>query len=426
MIEPVTIRRNRLDLLNNPYYKDEVGHLSKIADPKEWFFELTSEQSEFYDKIISSYFGNPDEGGLFRGAIYRPFEYEVQKEKLIKEKLNRKDNFLYEQQRQLFDFIRRLMVKRFESSFGAFEQSIRRFEKITNETLKFVKTSNKYILDRTLLDKIFDKSEEEIEVELEKFAEELRRGDYPKNNRIYDLSKFANKDGFIADIESDLTLYREILKELEDMDLVKDDPKAICLIKNVVDVLEQASKSGEPKRKIIIFSEYLDTVNHLKKILEKQFGTKLLVVGGDLPSSTILQLNQNYDASYSSQKNDYDVLLATDKISEGFNLNRAGMVVNYDIPWNPVRVIQRVGRINRISKKVFEDLYIVNFFPTERGAALVQSRQIASNKMFLIHETLGEDAKIFDIDEEPTPAGLYERILQNPDSIEQESFIRKH
>ena len=123
------------------------------------------------------------------------------------------------------------MVKRFESSFGAFEQSIRRFEKITNETLKFVKTSNKYILDRTLLDKIFDKSEEEIEVELEKFAEELRRGDYPKNNRIYDLSKFANKDGFIADIESDLTLYREILKELEDMDLVKDDPKAICLIK---------------------------------------------------------------------------------------------------------------------------------------------------------------------------------------------------
>ena len=195
--------------------------------------------------------------------------------------------------------------------------------------------------------------------------------------------------------------------------------------KNVVDVLEQASKSGEPKRKIIIFSEYLDTVNHLKKILEKQFGTKLLVVGGDLPSSTILQLNQNYDASYSSQKNDYDVLLATDKISEGFNLNRAGMVVNYDIPWNPVRVIQRVGRINRISKKVFEDLYIVNFFPTERGAALVQSRQIASNKMFLIHETLGEDAKIFDIDEEPTPAGLYERILQNPDSIEQESFYTK-
>ena len=47
VIEPVTIRRNRLDLQNNPFYKDEVGHLSKIADPKEWFFELSKEQSAF-------------------------------------------------------------------------------------------------------------------------------------------------------------------------------------------------------------------------------------------------------------------------------------------------------------------------------------------------------------------------------------------
>ena len=118
-------------------------------------------------------------------------------------------------------------------------------------------------------------------------------------------------------------------------------------------------------------------------------------------------------------------MLASDKISEGFNLNRAGLVINYDIPWNPVRVIQRVGRINRISRKVFNDLYIVNFFPTERGAELVKSREIASNKMFLIHSTLGEDAKIFDIDEEPTPSGLFNRIQQNPDEHEEESFYTK-
>jgi superfamily II DNA/RNA helicase len=98
------------------------------------------------------------------------------------------------------------------------------------------------------------------------------------------------------------------------------------------------------------------------------------------------------------------------------------MVINYDIPWNPVRVIQRVGRINRISKKVFEQLFIVNFFPTEKGAQLVQSREIASNKMFLIHEILGEDAKIFDIDETPSPAGLFERITKSPDEMEEESF----
>ncbi|HON09016.1 MAG TPA: helicase C-terminal domain-containing protein, partial [Verrucomicrobiota bacterium] len=133
----------------------------------------------------------------------------------------------------------------------------------------------------------------------------------------------------------------------------------------------------------------------------------------------------NFDASYPKQKDDYDILLGTDRISEGFDLNRAGMVINYDIPWNPVRVIQRVGRINRISKKVFDKLFIVNFFPTEKGADIVRSREIASNKMFLIHNALGEDAKIFDVDEEPSPSGLYQRILQNPDAIETESFYTK-
>src|SRR3990170_76678 len=93
VIEPVTIRRNRLDLQNNPYYKDEVKNLSKVANPKEWFFELTKAQSDFYDKIISVYFGDPEEGGQFKGAIYRPFEYEVEKKKIEGEKLTEKEIF---------------------------------------------------------------------------------------------------------------------------------------------------------------------------------------------------------------------------------------------------------------------------------------------------------------------------------------------
>ena len=425
VIEPVTIRRNRLDLQNNPFYKDEAGHLSRIADPREWFFELSKKQSAFYDKIIAAYFGDPDEGGQFKGAIYRPFEYEVDKEKINNDKLSEKENFQFVQQRNLFDFMRRLMVKRFESSFGSFEQSIKRFKKITENALVFIETSDKYILDRSLLEKIYDKEEEEIEAKLEEFAEKLRNGDYPKNNRIYDLEKFARKDEFITDIKSDLALFDSIIKELAEMDLVKDDPKAECLLANIKEVLKQKPQPREPKRKVIIFSEYLDTVNHLEKILTKHFGKRMLVVGGDLSTRTIALINKNFDAAHKAPADDFDVLLSTDRISEGFNLNRAGMVINYDIPWNPVRVIQRVGRINRISKKVFNELFLVNFFPTEKGAVLVQSRQIAGNKMFLIHNVLGEDAKIFDIDEEPTPAGLYERIQQNPDALEEESFYTK-
>lgn len=425
VIEPVTIRRNRLDLQNNPYYKDEVKNLSKVRDPKEWFFDLTKEQSEFYDKIICSYFGDPDEGGQFKGAIYRPFEYEVERDRVAGEKLTEKENFQFIQQRNLYDFMRRLMVKRFESSFGSFQQSIKNFQKITINALEFINKTKRYILDRSLLEKIYDLDLDQIEEYLKDYSEKIRQGDYPKNHKIYDLNKMRYKDEFIAHLKADLVLFENILKELSALDLVKNDPKTDCLLENIKDILKQKPNQGEPKRKVIIFSEYLDTVKYLEPILEKQFGKRLLVVAGDLSSPKISLINKNFDASYINQENEFDILLSSDRISEGFNLNRAGIVINYDIPWNPVRVIQRVGRINRISKKVFEELNIVNFFPTERGSELVKSREIASNKMFLIHNTLGEDSKIFDIDEEPTPSGLYERIQQNPDKLEEESFYTK-
>ena len=123
VIEPVIIRRNRLDILNHPYYKNEVNELSIVEPPQEWFFELSKDQSAFYDKIIKHYFALPDEGGKFKGAIYKPFEYEFSKEEKLE--LDKEENFQYQQQFNLYDFMRRLLVKRFESSFGAFEQSVK-------------------------------------------------------------------------------------------------------------------------------------------------------------------------------------------------------------------------------------------------------------------------------------------------------------
>lgn len=420
VIEPVTIRRNRLDLVNNPYYKDEVKNLSKVNDPKEWFFELTKEQSEFYDMVIKYYFADPDEGGKFKGAIYRPINYEKDKKDIDEDKLPKSETFEFNTQYNLYNFMRRLLVKRFESSFGSFEQSLINFMRITDSVSKFVEKTGKFILDRSLIDKIYEKDLDEIEEELVKYSEKINEGLYPENRKIYEVSKFKDKDKFIDDIKSDLELFGEVLDKLHCLNLVKDDPKSKCLVEHIKTQLRE-----EPDRKVAIFSEYVDTVKYLEPILEKEFPDRVLVVKGDLSFSKIEEINKNFDASYKAQENKYDILLTSDKLSEGFNLNRAGMVINYDIPWNPVRVIQRVGRINRISKKVFDELYIINFFPTEKGAEFVKSREIASNKMFLIHNTLGEDSKIFDIEEEPTPSGLYEKIQQNPDKLEEESFYTK-
>jgi hypothetical protein len=421
VIEPVTIRRNRLDLQKNPFYKDEIKNLTKVSDPQEWFYELSKEQSKFYDEVIN-YFIYPEEGGKFKGAIYRPFEYKIDFKDIESDKLSEEDSRRYQQQRNLYDFMRRLLVKRFESSFGAFMQSVKNFKNVTEHCQKFIEKTGKFILDRDLLEKIWTLEIDEIEKELAEYAQKITEGVYPKNHEIYEVDKFIYKKQFIEDIKSDCQLFEDILKKLSDLDLINNDPKLGLLI---IKLKEWRQK--DPKRKIVIFSEYIDTIKYLKEALIKDFNGRVLVVAGDLSERKIEEINKNFDASYpqEKQRDDYDILLCTDKISEGFNLNHAGLVINYDIPWNPVRVIQRVGRINRIGKKVFEEIYIANFFPTERGAELVKSREIAAQKMFLIHNALGEDAKIFDIDEEPTPSGLYQRIQQNPDELESESFYTK-
>ena len=416
VIAPVTIRRNRLDLQYHPEYAEEVKNLSKIADPKEWFFDLSPEQSEFYDEIITTYFGPQ---GRFTGAVYQPFSYETaQKE----EKLTEEENFEYISQRQLSEFMRRLLVKRFESSFGSFEQSIRRFKSLYQNALTFINRRNEYILDRQLIDKIYEEDDEVIDQALQNYQEKLETGNYPKRDKVYKVDKFYQADLFRSDIQSDIDMFDEIIHKLDQMDLVSDDPKSACLITHIQAELRKRPKANEPERKIIIFSEYADTVAHLQLALRPVFQDRLLVVTGNLSQSVIQTINQNFDASSQDQQDDYDILLSTDRISEGFNLNRAGMIINYDIPWNPVRVIQRVGRINRISKKVFDELYIVNFFPTDKGATIVKSREIAASKMFLIHNTLGEDSKIFDIDEEPTPSALFTRISHYDEDPEGVSF----
>lgn len=417
-IQPVVIRRNRLDLIKNPLYKKEIKDLPKLKDPIEQFYKLTKQQSNFYDKVLNVYFAKED--GSFKGAIYMPYKYE----KAVKED-DEKLPFEYYQQESLRDFMRRLLVKRFESSFGAFKKSIENFINIYEKSNNFIERTGYYILDRKFIEESLDLDDDEILEELQKRLKKLEssinieKESLRREYYIYDINEFKEKEQFLNDIKSDISLLKDILQEMEELNLLENDPKVEELIKLVKKTL---SKEENPKRKVIIFSEFKDTVRYLKPILEKHF--KLLTIDGHLSNAKIEKIKENFDYKY--QKDDYDVLLATDKISEGFNLARAGMIINYDIPWNPVRVIQRVGRINRIGQKVFDELYIVNFFPTEKGEDLTKQREIAENKLFLIHNSIGEDAKIFSPDEEPTPSELYKRLIKNPEEIdEEESFFTK-
>jgi SNF2 family DNA or RNA helicase len=423
VIEPVVIRRNRLDLKRDPVYRQEVTALSEVAEPQELFYQLTPQQSAFYDQVIHDYFG---EGGRFKGAIYQPFFYE--KRKSEEETLGEEGNRIFQQQRNLYDFMRRLLVKRFESSFGAFAQSIRNFIHIHEQALTFIQNSGRrYILDRRLLEKIYQDTPDEIENALEAFRQSLaeKENPNPRHDRVYQIDAFDDPEGFLNDIQADLELLRQIEKRVQTLGLVTSDPKSTRLIEAVRDILATPPAHGEPRRKVVIFTEYQDTLQHIAPLLKTAFPGRVLAAEGDLSQQFFDNLLSNFDASHppAKQRNDFDIILATDRLSEGVNLNRAGTVINYDIPWNPTRVIQRLGRINRIGHKIFERLYIYNFFPTEQGADVVKSREIAAQKMFLIHNTLGEDAKVFAADETPSPAELFQRLNRNPEELEEESLL---
>lgn len=407
VISPIVIRRNRLDLRLDYQYSQEVKELSTISDPHELFYELTPDQSSFYDQIISECFV---EDGAFRGAIYQPYSYE----KIVEdeENLDEEGNRAFQQQKNLFDFMRRLLVKRFESSFGAFSKSIDRFLEVHETVLGFVEKTGKYILDRKLIESIYEDDLDTIDEILYKFENDLLNKKIPKNNTVYKIADFARKVEFIEDIKTDIVLFKALKQQLKELDIVAHDPKRDSIYSEIKKVL---SESG-PKRKVIVFSEYVDTITHLKDFLSKKLGTRLLVCEGKVTKELAKYLNSDFNAQYKGLKTDeFDVLITSDKLSEGFNLNRAGAIINYDIPWNPTRVIQRVGRINRIGAKVFDELKIYNYFPSETGADVVKSREIAAQKMFLIHNSLGEDSKIFDSDEEPNASGLFNKINQNPD-----------
>lgn len=414
-ISPVVIRRNRLDLRKDFVYSKEVGELSEVKDPLEVFYYLDKEQDKFYDEIIGKYFS---EEGLFKGAIYQPYSYEKY---LDTDSLDEFGNRQFNQQRNLFEFMRRLLVKRFESSFGSFSKSIDRFLTVHEMVKGFIDKTGKFILDRNFIDKIKNFELDEIELKLEEYALGELKGKTPKNTEVYDVNKFQRKDDFIKDIESDILVFHDISRRLKQLKLVDNDPKQTEIIKRIK---EQLAK--EPNRKIVLFSEYIDTIKHLETQFRKEFGNDLLVCDGKVSRELSRHLNADFNAQYKgSQTNHFKILLTSDKLSEGFNLNRAGLIINYDIPWNPTRVIQRVGRINRIGVKVFDNLYIYNFFPSLKGADIVKSREIAQQKMFLIHNALGEDAKIFDADEEPTASALRSKLNKNIDEDGELSTITK-
>lgn len=403
VIEPITIRRNRLDLQQDPVYQNEITKLPRVNPPIECFFEMDEGLNDFYDKIIEKCFS---EDGLFKGPVYRPDRYKIKQNSQSNGDTPEQEKA---PQRNLYDFMRRLLVKRFESSFYAFQRSIQNFLTIYQNALRFIEKTGKYILNRDVMNKILEMDISNLdEEELESLINALMDQSNGRQKEIYNLDDM--KRGFLDDIYSDIRLFNAILSEFDQLQcLSNNDPKILALRKTLNGIVTTK------RQKAVIFTEFVDTAQYVYDNIKGNF--KVLLVIQKSGRELYEEILANFDASCPAekQKNDYDILLVTDRFSEGYNLNRANHVINLDIPWNPVRVIQRLGRINRIGTMPFNDLFIYNFFPTKKGEDQINLRKIAETKMFTIHQCLGEDAQIFSEDEEPSPSELYQRLNKNPD-----------
>lgn len=405
IISPLIIRRSRIDLKEIEVYSKDLKkqkiQLPIVEDPILLEYEL-GELSDLYQETLEKIAPEDEEKG-FIGARYKPSFYLKDFKKYI-EKLKSEfgdENLFRQSQINLAMFMRHLLVRRFESSIFAFRRSLD--EMITSsQNIKdwYEKLGKVPIYKKGKLpdiESLFGTNETEVLQELDEinFCDPLEKY-IEKGLHIIDAKEI--KKAFIKDINKDIELLTEIRDEWFGNDQLQD-PKLDHIKQIILDQLK-----NDPNRKIILFTEFADTAKYIYDEIKEELPRAFKYSGIDATKKNKKIIKDNFDASLNEreQKNDYDLLIATDAISEGFNLHRAGTVFNYDIPYNPTRVIQRVGRINRIAKKVFDKLYIYNFFPTKTGEKETRIKQISTLKISMIHALLGGDTKVLTTDEELT------------------------
>jgi len=408
MASPVIIRRSRVDLDKINRYRIDLQsqgyEFPKVNDPVLLEYSL----DEFGDLYIKTLEAITDKSTGFSAARYQPLNFVNDMSKfddLMKTYYNDVEEFK-QAQTNLANFMRRFLVLRFESSVASFDKTLGNFIKGHKiiiewyEKFGYVPIYKKgNIPDPESIEEAF--SIDEVSAE---FSEDILETAIASPELASDIARglmlipasLMNAE-FINNLKHDVELLTSLKQQW------KEKTKELTVDPKVEDVRSRISSLLEEnaKRKIIIFTAYTDTADYLELKLRNDQVRVLKYTGAvaSIQNKDIVKKNFDAGINVDKQADDFDVLVATDAISEGYNLHRAGVIVNYDIPYNPVRVVQRVGRINRINKKVFDELFILNCFPTIIGESEVSTKRISSLKIHLMNELMGTDVKVLTEDE---------------------------
>jgi len=252
-------------------------------------------------------------------------------------------------------FVMTTYRQRLTSSVYAISQSLStRLEKL--RTQRKVLERRKRIRDdqdenrQAALDALSEYSEDEI-AELEDAGEDVLNVD------LTELAPSLTDEG--------INLLKEEIEELEsfiqEVKQVDDDPKMDQLYEDL-DMLDRKGRS-----RIIVFTQYKDTMHFVRQQLRWKYGENIACYSGDGGEMYDEEADawrnvgkERVKREFSDNDGEVDILVCTDSASEGLNLQECGAMINYDLPWNPMRVEQRIGRIDRIGQE-YDDVYILNY-----------------------------------------------------------------
>jgi len=316
----------------------------------------------------------------------------------------------------LAGIMKTLMIKRLESSFKAFKISLQNLATATGRMIEMF-DKGKVLIAPDL--RINDLMEKGFSVEdLESMIMEMNI-ENPRNN-VFTPDDFDNI--FIDGLRKDYALLKELIKEWAN---VEEDPKLDAFLKVLNE--ELLNTTINPTGQLVVFTESTDTANYLQEKVENHLKTKILNVSSDNRSRLFETIQENFDANYlGERKNDFKILITTDVLAEGVNLHRCNVIVNYDTPWNATRLMQRIGRVNRIGS-VAGVIYNYNFYPSQQGDDEIKLYSNALVKLQGFHTAFGEDAQIYTHEEMLEQFELFKEGLKDDEDkrLQYLRFIRE-
>ncbi|KQS93020.1 helicase-related protein [Chryseobacterium sp. Leaf394] len=394
VIEPLMVRRTRTDLSENEEYakdlKEQGVIFPAVNKPEKIFYQLDEHLDSIYDKTIL-YLSHPT-----KGLTYNRY----QAIKFLKPHKKSKYPKADHTSTQLAFIMKTMLVKRIDSSFYAFKQSLKRFSVATNAMVQMFENDRIYIAPNiSVNDYINEGKEEELITLLTNLA------DTDPTIEICNADDF--EPHFFKGLKADKVLLDELMGYWSS---IIQDPKLDEFKKYLETTL--LNKSINKEGKLVIFSESKETTSYLSEELKKSGFDKILVVDSKTRKDRFPIVKANFDANIplSDQKDDYNIVISTEVLAEGVNMHRANIILNYDTPWNSTRLMQRIGRVNRIGSMA-DNIYIYNFFPTAKVNKDIELEKKAIMKLQAFHSAMGEDSQIYSQDEVTESFGLFDKSI---------------